>query len=281
MQDFGLSDGSDSPPTPRAGLQRARGTGHVAVTAQRGRTVLDGLYQEGCAKIRLPRTHRASLEAVLINTAGGLCGGDGVCWRAEAAPDTRLVMTTPACERVYRTTAEAAAMAIEIAVGDGARVDWLPQETILFERARLVRRLAVELADSASFLGVEAVVLGRSAMGEAARRAALTDSWRITSAGRLIHAEETRLGGHDAERDAPSLLAGAGAFATLIYVGPEADRLLGAVRAALGDRAGASVIGRKLVLRVAAESGLMLRRTVIPALEALCGADTLPRLWHM
>jgi urease accessory protein len=277
----GVFDPGRAPPAPPA-LQRARGVGRITTKARSGRTVIDRLYQEGCAKIRLPHTHEASLEAVLINTAGGLCGGDDVRWQADAATaGTRLVLTTQACERVYRTTGDAADLATEISVGDGARVDWLPQETILFENSRLRRRLTVTLAPGAAFLGLEAVLLGRSAMGETARRATLADSWRISRAGKLIHAEETRLGGSDLERDGRALLAGANAFATLLYVGDDAERRLDGVRLVLCGRAGVSVIGEKLLVRAVAGSGMMLRRLLVPALEALAGAGALPRLWLM
>lgn len=261
--------------------QRASGDARIATQLQDGRTRLKTFYQEGCAKIRLPNTHDQSLQAVLINTAGGLTGGDRIDWQAEAAPGTRMVLTTQACERIYRSTGTDAQVATRLTVGAGARLDWLPQETILFEHSRLDRTLEVDLADGAKFCAVEAILLGREAMGEDARTALLRDNWRIRRNGRLIHAEATRLSADSRERDNLSLLDGALAFATVLYVGDDAERKLEHVRGLLRDRSGASLIGERLVVRAIAESGLALRRIIGPIVANLSGAGSLPRLWHL
>jgi urease accessory protein len=261
--------------------QRARGEGRIIAYGLAGRTRLERLYQEGCAKIRLPHTHDASLQAVLINTAGGLTGGDDISWTVEAQPDTHMVLTTQACERVYRSLGDDAAVRNRISVAAGARVDWLPQETILFEGARLDRTLDVDLADRATLCAVEAVLLGREAMGEAARNARLRDNWRIRRNGRLVHAEATLLSADPLERDALSLLDGALAFATVLLIGPEAERKLAPVRALLHGRSGASLVGDRLTVRAMAESGLALRKIIGPVIAELSGAGSLPRLWHL
>jgi urease accessory protein len=260
-------------------LQRAQGEGRIRTQLLDGATRLSSLYQDGAAKIRLPRTHDHSLQAVLINTAGGLCGGDDLSWNAQAAAGARLVLTTQACERVYRSLGDEARVTTRLTAGAGARLDWLPQETILFEGARLSRRLEVDLADDASFCAVEAVVLGRAAMGEAARRALLHDSWRIRRGGRLLHAEEARLCADPLEREASSLLAGAAAFGTMLYIGADAERRLEDVRAVLTGRSGASVTSDRLTVRAIADSGLALRKILAPLVAVLSGAGALPRLW--
>lgn len=262
-------------------LQRARGEGRLTVSADSGRTRIETLYQDGCAKIRLPHTHDTSLQAVLINTAGGLTGGDAVGWTAEAGPDARLVLTTQACERVYRSLGDDATVRNRLVVGPGAQVDWLPQETILFEGARLDRTLEVDLAEGASLCAVEAILLGREAMGEAARNAMLRDNWRIRRNGRLIHAEATLLSADPLERDGLSLLDGALAFATVVLIGPKAEHKLASVRAALHGQASASLVGERLIVRAMAESGLALRKIIGPVIAELSGAGTLPRLWHL
>jgi urease accessory protein len=262
-------------------LQRARGEGRLTTQRLDGRTRLKTFYQEGAAKIRLPHTHDASLQAVLINTAGGLCGGDDIRWQAEAAAGAMLVLTTQACERVYRSMGENARVSTRLVVGRGARLDWLPQETILYEGARLTRSLEVDLADDATFCAVEAIILGREAMGEDARGAILSDTWRIRRGGRLIHAEATRLSADPLERDGLSLLDSAGAFATVLYVGGDAERRLEPVRALLNGRSGASLMGDRLVVRATADSGLALRRVIAPVVAALSSAGALPRLWHL
>lgn len=276
--------GPDPAPGPSAepSHQRARGEGALTTRLRDGRTHIGRLYQEGSAKLRFPNTHGPHLEAVLINTAGGLTGGDDLRWSAEAAPGTRLTLTTQACERIYRSLGPFAEVRTRLTVAAGAHLDWLPQETILFESSRLRRSLEIDLAPGASLCAMEAVLLGRDAMGETARAAQLRDSWRISQNGRLVHAEATRLTGAEEERDAPSLLAGARAFATLLYIGPEAERKQADVAMPVArGRAGASRMGDRLVVRVLADSGLDLRRLIIPILSKLAGAGALPRLWHL
>lgn len=262
-------------------LQRARGEGRLGAFADSNVTRLATLYQDGCAKIRLPHTHDSSLQAVLINTAGGLTGGDEVGWTAEAADNARLVLTTQACERVYRSLGDDAKVRNRLIAGPGAQIDWLPQETILFDGAKLDRTLEVDLAEGASLCAVEAVLLGREAMGEAARNAMLRDNWRIRRNGRLVHAEATQLSADPLERDNLSLLDGALAFATVLLIGPRAEQKLGAVRALLSGRVGASLVGDRLIVRAIAESGLALRKIIGPIIAEVSGAGSLPRLWHL
>jgi urease accessory protein len=271
---------------PAAALQRARGSGGVTTKQRDGATHLDTLYQDGCAKIRLPHTHNTALEAVLINTAGGLTGGDHMQWRAEVSPHGRAVLTTQACERIYRSIGGPARVETRLAVGEGAHLDWLPQETILFAASQLERHIDIDLAPGASLTAVEAILLGRDAMGEEALDAKLRDTWRVRRNGRLLHAEATRLDGTLAERSGLSLLAGKRAFATVLHVAPDADTCalrLARLRASLPDdsRIAASANGERLIVRALAQTGLALRRLIVPILVELSGAGTLPRLWHL
>jgi len=267
-------------------MQRARGTGRVVTYLRNGKTCLDQLYQDGCAKIRLPRTHSNALEAVLINTAGGLTGGDVVEWGAEVAAGGQMILTTQACERSYRSTGAMAEVTTSLKIGRDAHLDWLPQETILFAGSRLARTLQIDLDEGATLTAIEAVLLGRDAMGEEARDAVFTDNWRIRRCGRLVHAEATRLDGTDRERDALSLLDGDRAIATIVHLAADADRAaqrLAHIRTALPPDANiaASQIGERLVVRASAPTGLALRRLIIPLLIELTGAGNLPRLWHL
>ena len=267
-------------------MQRARGVGGIVTKQRDAATVLDTLYQDGCAKIRLPNTHTTALEAVLINTAGGLTGGDRMAWSADIAPDGKLVLTTQACERIYRSLGGAATVHTKLTVGAGAHLDWLPQETILFEESRLDRRIDIDLGVGASLTAVEAILLGRDAMGEVAPDARLRDNWRIRRNGKLIHAEATRLTGSLTERDGLGLLAAKRAFATVLHVAPDADQCLAQlarIRPLLPDdgRIAASATGERLVIRALAQTGLALRRLIVPILAQLSGAGSLPRLWHL
>jgi urease accessory protein len=267
-------------------LQRARGAGRIGTQQRDGKTRLSTLYQDGCAKIRLPNTHSHALEAVLINTAGGLTGGDRMQWSAELAPAGRMVLTTQACERIYRSIGGPAFVETRLQVGAGAHLDWLPQETILFAASQLDRRIEIDLGERASLTAIEAILLGRDAMGEAALDARLRDNWRIRRNGRLIHAEATRLDGTLAERNGPSLLSGRRAFASILHVAGSADRCaatLSRLRALLppDGRLAASANGERLVIRALAQTGLALRRLIVPILAELSGAGSLPRLWHL
>ena len=267
-------------------MQRARGVGGIVSQQRDGATRLLELYQDGCAKIRLPHSHSSTLDAVLINTAGGLTGGDVMAWSADLVADGRMVLTTQACERIYRSLGGPARVTTRLSIGENAHLDWLPQETILFESSNLDRRIEIDLATGASLTAVEAILLGRDAMGEAAMAAQLRDNWRVRRNGRLIHAEATRLAGTSSDRDGLSLLAGKRAFATILHVASSPDQAahrLGRIRNMLSIDTGiaASVIGERLVVRALASTGLALRRMIIPILSELSGAGTLPRLWHL
>jgi urease accessory protein len=263
-------------------LQRASGAGRIAVAAERGRTRLADLRQDGCAHIRLPRdASSADPTAILINTAGGLTGGDRLDWSAEAGPGAALSVTTQACEKIYRSLGDDAETQVSLKVGPGARLAWLPQETILFDGGRLHRRIEADVAPDGDLLIAEAVVLGRTAMGETVRTGALRDRWRIRRGGRLIFADDLRLTGDIAVRRAhAAVLAGVLTFATVLFVSPGAETRLDAARTALGESGGASAWDGKLVARLTAPDGLALRRRLIPLIEALSGRP-LPRAWRL
>ena len=261
--------------------QRAEGVGRVSAQLHGTTTRLKELYQDGSAKIRLPRPASEALEAVLMNTAGGLTGGDRFEWTVEAGPGAAISVTTPACERVYKSASGPAVVHNHLVIGTGGHIDWLPQETILFEQSRLNRRLDAELAEGATLTALEAVLLGREAMGEAARSALLDDHWRISRGGKLVHAEANRLSASDLERDALSMLAGNNAFATLVHIADNAEMRLAGVRSLIPTeaRAAASAVGERLVVRILAPSGLALRRLITPLLMELSTGRALPRLW--
>lgn len=267
-------------------LQRARGIGRIVTKQRDGRTRLDTLFQEGCGKIRLPNTHSSALEAVIINTAGGITGGDRLDWSADVASGGHLVLTTQACERSYRSTGDYAHVQAHLRVGKGAHLDWLPQETILFAASKLDRTLEADLEDGATLTAIESVLLGRDAMGEDAADALLRDNWRVRRNGKLLHVEATRLDADSTERNSLSLLSGNRAFATVLHVAAteaRASSLCNALRTILPAHQpiAASANGARLVIRAMAPTGLALRRLIVPVLLQLTGAGTLPRLWHL
>ena len=196
-------------------------------------------------------------------------------------PGARLVVTTAAAEKIYRTLEPEAAIDVTLTVGAGASLAWLPQETILFDRARLGRSIEVDLADDAQLILAEALVLGRSGMGEAVDDGRLVDRWRLRRDGKLIHAEAVQLDGSIAAKlMEPAVAKGGIAVATVLVV-PGNDATVAAVRAldaGFRGEVGASAWNGFAVVRLCAADGAALRRDLVAVLGALRGA-ALPRLW--
>ncbi|MEM9061278.1 MAG: urease accessory protein UreD [Pseudomonadota bacterium] len=264
-------------------LPRAIGVVRVGAKSVPGQTVLDRLYQKGSAKALLPRTFEADLTAVLLNTSGGVTGGDRFEYSADALTGSHLTLTTQAAERAYRALpGQTGRIETRLTAAAHARVDWLPQETILYDGAALNRRLDIDLSADATVLAVESFILGRAAMGEAVRDLRLTDHWRVRREGRLIYADALRLRG-DAEAVANRIatLGGHRAFATVLFSGPDAGRHLAPLRSKIADTGGASLIrDGVLAARLTAPDGFRLRKALVPALEFLRGAP-LPRPWSI
>jgi urease accessory protein len=219
----------------------------------------------------------------MINTAGGVTGGDRFDWRFEVGDGADCVALTQACEKAYRADAEPAQIRVNLAVGAGGRLDWLPQETILFDRARLERRFEADLTDDGRLLVIEAVILGRRAMGETAQGARLIDRWRVRRDGRLIFADAFRLA-PASEATGPARLEGAGAYALVLLLGADAESRLDRVRASLasidaGAHGGVSAFDSKLICRILARDGAALRRALLPVMSVLRDGGAPPRLW--
>ena len=212
-----------------------------------------------------------------------MTGGDQYDWSFTAGPQCFVTATTQACEKIYKAASGTGLITSRITVGPGARFHWLPQESILFDRASLTRQLEVDLAADCEFLAVEAILLGRRAMGEAMNEGLVRDRWRIRREGKLLHAEDLKIGGDVAGLVAqPPVLSGHVAFATLIYVGPLAEAFLPKVRSLLDPAmGGASHWQGKLVARVSATDGFTLRKTLIPVISALRGGASVPKVWNL
>ena len=210
-----------------------RATGHIAlsVAASAGRTRRTHVHEDGSLRVRFPNAPADMLEAVIVNTGGGMTGGDRFAVEIALAEGARLVAGTAAAEKIYRSTGPDAEMDVTLDIGAGAHLSWLPQETILFDRARLARRIDVELADGASLLMAEAVVFGRSAMGEAMRQGFFADRWRVRRAGKLVFADSARLDGDIAAKLGQPAAASGGIAIATVLIAPGDDGKLAAVRA--------------------------------------------------
>ncbi|WP_421915273.1 urease accessory protein UreD [Mesorhizobium sp.] len=266
--------------------QRVAGLARLACGKTDGRTRLRRLYQDGSAKIRMPAVWADPLEAVLINTAGGLTGGDRLGWEIDVGEAASAVITTQACEKLYRAASDRAEVRVRLTVGEQGRIAWLPQETIVFDRADFARTLDVELAAGAEALVLEATVFGRLAMGERAAQGNFHDRWRVRREGTLVHAEDFRIGPDiAASLGRPAVAGGAIAVATLLMVSPRAEAFLEPVRRIIGGQGDASVWtvnkSGKLLARLHAGDGYQLRKRLVPLVELLNGRAGLPKLWSL
>lgn len=244
-------------------------------------TVIADLRQEGSLKALFPKVRGDALDTVFLNTAGGLTGGDRMQIDVAAETGAHVVLSSQAAERAYRAQpGQIAHSNVALDVGPDGRIDWLPQETILFDHAALNRRLNVRLAADATALLVEPIIFGRVAMGETVRALHFTDQWRIWRDGALVFADAVRLIG-DAKSlmQAAAIAGGAGAMATVLFVGPQAAGL--AERISLSPTSGTSLISDDVLLvRILAADGFTLRQQLIPVVEALTTAP-IPRVWRL
>lgn len=266
--------------------QRVDARAALSVRQRMERSRIERLFQEGAAKIRLPRVSGDPLEAVLINTAGGLTGGDRIAWSVDLRDGASAVVTTQACERIYRSSGGTAQTTVSLKAGADARLAWLPQETILFDGSAFSRTISADLAPGASALFVEAVVFGRLRMGEVLRRGLYRDRWRIRRGGKLVHAEEFAIGPEVADAlEMAAVTGGRKAIATVLYIGDDADGFLAQARDVIGEDGGASVwsIGDsgKLLARLAARDGYDLRKRLVPLIGLLNGKAGLPKTWSI
>lgn len=260
---------------------RAQGAVTLGVKRRGEASVLDRLHQQGSLKLLFPRAPGSALTGVLLNTAGGVTGGDRFECGARVASGCNLVLTTQAAERAYRAQpGEIARIGNRITLEDGARGDWLPQETILFDGSALSRRLTLELSADSRGLLVEPVIFGRAAMGERLHDIRFDDRIDVIRDRELVFADRTRLHGDAVARlRGPATGAGCGAMASVLLAAADADRFLPAARALMPTTGGVSLVREGLLFaRILAADGFALRRSLIPLIHCL-GPEALPRTW--
>ena len=258
-------------------LPRAQGQIRADFALGGGTTRLARLHQSGSARAMLPPA--AGCELVLLNTSGGLTGGDRIEISVTQGPGTQLVVTTQTAERAYRSVTGRARVSAHYTVADVAHLDLLPQETILFDRAALVREQEVTLTGSATCLWAEVLILGRAAMGETVTRLDLSDRRRISRDGRPVFVENLRLTDRALAATGPAMLGGCRAFATLVLVAPDAADRLERARLAMGPEGAASAFDGKLVARLMAPDGWELRQALMRLIRAI-RPGPLPRVWQ-
>jgi urease accessory protein len=260
---------------------RAQGSVTFDVHQVEGVTRRRHLHESGSLRVRFPSREAEGLSAVFVNTAGGVAGGDRFDIDIATGEGSQLAVTTAAAEKVYRAQGPAAQLNIALKAAEGSRLSWLPQETILFDRARMLRRIDIDLADSASLLLCEIVVFGRAAMGERMRQGEFVDRWRVRRGGRLVFAETIRLDGDIGEKLArPAIAKGGAAIGTaLIVPGDEAlvERLR-EVAKSFGGEVGISAWNGFAMARFCAQDAALLRADMMAVLGRASGS-ALPRLW--
>lgn len=257
---------------------RSIGGMSLVVGSNAGVTRRVRVAEDGPLRVRFPAAHGAGLEAMIVNTAGGIAGGDRHAVDLSVGEGAHLVVTTAAAEKVYRSLGPNADIAVKLDVSAGAQLAWLPQETILFDRARLSRRIDVDLAEGASLLMAEAIVFGRAAMGEAVEQGLLSDRWRLRRNGSLVFAETLQLDGPISRKLGRMAVAKDGVAIATVLASPADETGVERVRSAgFSGEVGISAWNGLAVVRLCAKDGAALRGDLAMVLTAL--GSTLPRLW--
>jgi urease accessory protein len=273
--------------------QRVDGEARIRFKRAGEQTVLADLFQRAPCRVLFPATSAADPpQAVLLTTSGGLTGGDRTRIAVDVGPHARATFTTQAAEKIYRALPGTGDALVQVSVQVGAEAwsEWLQQETILFEGSRLRRLFTADVDPEGRLLALETTVFGRTAMGERYDTGLLHDAWRIRRAGRLIWADALHLAGDVRRlRSAPFGFGTSVACSTVLYVGPDASRLLEAARGSLQasrfPSAAATAFAGLLLVRLMADDALRLKGAVIDLIGVLRHAAAgltprLPRVWH-
>ncbi len=277
---------SDPPPLKSQLPAYIRARGILSARLQdsgRGTRVFD-LSEAGGYRLKFP--HADPCEAMIVNTGGGMAGGDHLALSLSLGPQAVAVCSTQSAEKIYRAERDRAEITVTLTLDDAANLAWLPQETILFDGAQLHRKLTLDMAANATFIACETVVFGRSAMGESVHAASLVDQWDIRRNGKLVFAERVKITGDiQSLLDRPTIGAGARAIATMLYVAPDAEARLEEVRELLApdDSApvewGASAWNGLLCIRAVSPEASALRRQTARFLNRFRQLP-LPRVWQ-
>jgi urease accessory protein len=239
------------------------------------------LHESGSLRVRFPSPEAQGLSAVFVNTAGGIAGGDRFDIDIAAGEGARLTVTTAAAEKVYRAQGPAAQLNIALKAAAGSHLAWLPQETILFDQARVQRRIDIDLAESASLLLCEIAVFGRAAMGEKMLAGNFTDRWRLRRGSRLVFAETVRLDGDIGGKLKRAAVAKGGVAIGTALIVPGDEALVERIREAansFGGEVGISAWNGFAMARFCAQDAAKLRADMTAVLGR-AGGSALPRLW--
>jgi urease accessory protein len=270
-------------------LQRANGAGRVVLRGSDVGTEVADVYQKFPTRIMFPTIGDGAVkEAVVVNAAGGIAGGDQLEFEVTALGNSLVTVTSQAAEKIYRSLDRPAQVVTRLTARDTAKLAWLPQETIVFDSVRVCRRMEIDFCSGAELMALEWLVLGRAASGEKVERGHIRDRWLVRKEGRLVWADSFRV----AEETFPhlrrkALLSGYNAIGTLLYFGPHLDRRLEMLREAaqsLACNCAATMVSGLIVVRLAAETSFDLRLALICALQRFDREDDpspfrVPKMW--
>ena len=159
-------------------------------------------------------------QNVIIHPPGGIVGGDTLAVNVDAGPRTHVQLTTPGAAKCYRSGGAFARQQIRLRAASGAVLEWLPQETIIFDASKIELELSIELLDDARFLGWDVVCLGRAAAGERFDHGALRQRLTLTRDAIPVFAERAVLNGGAPLLTSPVGLHGNPVFGTFLAAAP-------------------------------------------------------------
>lgn len=283
-----FEDSRDLAVMEKPGMHGAAG---VRLAFEDGRSRLKDLKQVSPLRVLFPTPATGDpLTAALVTTSGGLVGGDSLSCDLEVGAGASGLFVAQAAEKIYRSTGADGRIEVRLSVGAGGWLEYLPQETILFDKARLRRATDIEVAAGGRLLAGEILVFGRTARGERMASGLVRDAWRIRRDGRLVWTDALHIEGDVTGRlDDPAGFGGCHAMATLALVVDDPQPYLAILRAGMERpevRFGATIVNGILLARWLSADAQALRKAFGASwgdLRAAAGGwpRRLPRLWHI
>jgi urease accessory protein len=266
-------------------LQRSHGAARLAFANRDNRNSIVERYASAPVRILTPSIQGGIPEAVLANTSGGIAGGDTSHVDILVAQNAQALVTGQAAEKIYRSIDMPASIRTVIKIEDGSTLEYLPQESILFDGAKLNRAVNISLGARSCLLLSEMFVLGRWAMNEDFTRGIFLDRWSIDVAGQPIWREGLRIEGGLSSFSSSLGFANARALATIFYAGANAAEVLGLARDVIGPMGGATIVRGMLVVRMLGNEAGMLKQQLgeiisIIRAAALGRPAEVPRVWR-
>ncbi|NDP43500.1 MAG: urease accessory protein UreD, partial [Aromatoleum sp.] len=253
------------------------------------RTVLAGRRHTGPLRVQKALYPEGPdvCQVIVVHPPGGIVGGDLLDIAVTADPGAHAQLTTPGAAKWYRSGGSEARQCTRLNAGEGATIEWLPQETLLYDGARASISTRIELAAGARYIGWDVTTLGRTASGERFASGKLHQTFELVRDGALAWCERTVLDGGSRALRSGAILGGAPVFGTMIAAGGIGDNgLLAACRAVVcvSGEGAVTRLPKVIVARYRGESAVAARtyfallwRVLRPA---LAGREAVPpRIW--